>query len=122
MKKLSVAHGLDYLLALCAFAGFLAVLQTFILGKHYIIPTILLLPTVLLGNLAWYGLKQVKWAQHVNFWIGFIATSHLFFAVFWAKTPREILGSAFEPVFIALTLVMLFLTIFYARRNQLFNR
>ncbi|MEO9943670.1 hypothetical protein [Paraglaciecola sp.] len=122
MKKLSVAHGLDYLLALCAFAGFLAVLQTFILGKHYIIPTILLLPTVLLGNLAWYGLKQVKWAQHVNFWIGFIATSHLFFAVFWAKTPREILGSAFEPVFIALTLVMLLLTIFYARGNQLFSR
>lgn len=122
MKKLSFDHGLDYLLALCAFAGFLAVLQTFIIGKHYIIPTILLLPTVLLGNFAWYGLKQAKWAQYVNFWIGFIATSHLFFAVFWAKTPREILGGAFEPVAIALTLVMLLLTIFYARNNLLFRR
>lgn len=122
MKKISLAHGLDWLLAICAFAGFLAVLQTFIIGKHYIIPTVLLLPTVLLGNFAWYGLQQVKWAQHVNFWIGFIVTSHIFFAVFWAKTPREILGSAFEPIAILLTLLMLVLTWFYASKNQLFKR
>ena len=122
MKKLSFAHGLDWLISLCALGGLLGVLQTFVIGKHYIIPTILLLVTVLFGNFAWFGLQQQKWAQHVNFWIGFIATSHLFFAVFWAKTPREILGGAFEPVFIMLTLVMLFLTIFYARSNQLFKR
>ena len=121
MKKLSMSHGLDWLLALCAFVGFLAVLQTFVIGKHYIIPTLLLVVTVLVGNLAWYGLQQVKWAQCVNFWIGFIVTCHLFFAVFWAKTPREILGNTFEPVAIVMTLIMLALTVFYARKNQIFS-
>lgn len=121
MKNLSLSHGLDWLLALCALAGFLAVLQTFVIGKHYIIPTLFLVVTVLLGNFAWYGLKQTKWAQHVNFWIGFIITCHLFFAVFFAQTPRAILGAAFEPVAIVLMLVMLALTWFYARHNELFS-
>ncbi|MFT2092783.1 hypothetical protein [Paraglaciecola sp. 2405UD69-4] len=122
MKKLSLTHSLDWLMALCSLAGFLAVLQTFIIGKHYIIPTILLTLTVLMGNLAWYGLKQVKWANYVNFWLGFILTNHLFFAVFWAKTPREILGAAFVPAAISLTLIMLIFTVFYGRKNQLFSR
>lgn len=121
MKKLSLCHGLDWLLALCALAGFLAVLQSFLIGKHYIIPTIFLLLTVFLANVAWYGLQRVKWAQYVNFWIGFITTCHLFFAIFWAKTPRAVLGEAFEPIAIVLMLAMLTLTWLYARKNKLFN-
>jgi hypothetical protein len=106
---------------LCAVGAFFAVLQTFLIGKHYIIPTILLVIVVLFGNLSWYGLQQARWANYVNFWIGFIVTAHLFFAIFWAKTPRAILGDAFEPVAIVLALVMLVLTWCYASKNALFN-
>jgi len=121
IKKISLKHGVDWLLALCAFIAFLAVLQTFLIGKHYIIPTGLLVVAVLFGNLAWYGLQQARWANYVNFWVGFILTAHVFFAIFWAKTPRAILGDAFEPVAIILGLVMLVLTWCYARRNGLFH-
>jgi len=121
MSKLKLQHGLDWFLALCALTGFLAVLQTFIIGKHYIIPTIILLITVLFGNLAWYGFKQARWANYFNFWLGFIVTAHLFFALFWAKTPRKLLGDVFEPVAIILTIIMFALTWFYARKNKLFG-
>ena len=120
-QKLSLKHGLDWFLALCALIAFVAVLQTFLIGKHYIIPTGLLVITVLFGNLAWYGLQQVRWANYVNFWVGFIETAHVFFAIFWAKTPRGILDDAFEPVAVILELVLLVLTWFYARRNKLFG-
>jgi hypothetical protein len=121
MEKLQLRHGLDWLIATFTVLGFAAVLQTFIIGKHFIIPTILLVVTVLLGNLAWYGFKQAKWAQHLNFWLGFILTSHCFFALFWAKKYREILGEAFEPVAVVVTLLLLALTWFYARKNNLFK-
>ena len=95
---------------------------SFIIGKHYIIPTILLVITIILGNLAWYSLQKVRWAQYINFWIGFVVTCHLFFGIFWAKTPRKIVGDWFEPVAIALTVIMLAFTWTYLRRNQLFLR
>ena len=121
IKKLSLKHGLDWFLALLALVAFFAVLQTFLIGKHYIIPTGLLVVTVLFGNLAWYGLQQAKWANYVNFWVGFIVTAHVFFGIFWAKTPRAILGDVFMPVAVILALLMLVLTWFYARRNALFG-
>ena len=122
MKKLELRHGLDWLIAMFTVLALAAVLQTFIIGKHFIIPTILLVITVLLGNLAWYGFKQVKWAQYLNFWVGFILSCHCFFALFWAKKYREILGAAFEPVAVVVTLLLLALTWFYASKNQLFNQ
>ena len=97
-------------------------LQTFIIGKHFIIPTVLLVVAVFFGNLAWYGFKQVKWAQLLNFWCGVILTSHCFFALFWAKKYRELLGNAFEPVAVIITVLLLALTWFYASKNQLFKR
>ncbi len=121
IKKLSLKHGLDWFLALLALVAFFAVLQTFLIGKHYIIPTGLLVVTVLFGNLAWYGLQQARWANYVNFWVGFIVTAHVFFGIFWAKTPRAILGDVFMPVAVILALLMLVLTWFYARRNALFG-
>ena len=121
IKKLSLKHGLDWFLALLALVAFFAVLQTFLIGKHYIIPTGLLVVTVLFGNLAWYGLQQARWANYINFWVGFIVTAHVFFGIFWAKTPRAILGDVFMPVAVILALLMLVLTWFYARRNALFG-
>jgi hypothetical protein len=121
MKKMTLSYGLDWLMAVFALLASLAVLQTFIIGKHFIIPTVLLVVTVFIGNLAWYGLKQAKWAQYINFWCGFVLTSHCFFALFWAKKYRALLGDLFEPVAIIFTLLLLTLTWFYARKNQLFS-
>jgi hypothetical protein len=122
MKKLDFRHGLDWLQATFALIASASVLQTFIIGKHFIIPTVLLVVAVFFGNLAWYGFKQVKWAQLLNFWCGVILTSHCFFALFWAKKYRELLGNAFEPVAVIFTLLLLALTWFYASKNQLFKR
>lgn len=121
VKKFNFSYGLDWLIAVFALMGALAVLQTFIIGKHFIIPTMILVITVFLGNLAWYGLQQKKWAKIINFWCGVLLTSHCFFALFWAKKYREILGAAFEPVAIVVTLLLLALTWLYASKNQLFK-
>ncbi|MDU0353311.1 hypothetical protein RS130_04635 [Paraglaciecola aquimarina] len=118
MKKLNFSYGLDWLMALFAVLSALAVLQTFIIGKHFIIPTMILVVAILFGNLAWYGFKQKKWAKQINFWLGVIMTSHCFFALFWAKKYREVLGSLFEPVAVVVTLILLGLTWLYARKNQ----
>jgi hypothetical protein len=121
VKKLGLNYGLDYLVAIFAFAGALGVLQTFVFGKHFIIPTVLLALTILLANFAWYGFKQRRWAQLVNFWSGFLLSSHCFFALFWAKKYREILGSSFEPVALIMLAILALLTWFYASKNTLFK-
>ena len=122
MNKPALHNGLDWLIGIFSVITFIIVLQTFVIGKHFIIPTILLVVTVFLGNLSWYGFKQVKWAQYLNFWCGLILTCHFFFALFWAKKYRELLGSAFEPVAIFVTLLLFTLTWFYANKNDLFKQ
>ncbi len=120
MKKLlTLKHSLDLLAALIAFAALLGVLQTFIIGKHFVIPTMVLVLAVLFGNLARSSMRGERWAKHVLFWIFFIATCHAFFALFWAVTPRELLGDAFLFVYGAVFLIVGFLTWQYAKRNEL---
>lgn len=121
-KKLNWSNSLDWFIATLALLGVLAVLQTFIIGKHYIIPTVILVITVLLGNLAWYGLSQHQWAKRINFWCGFLLTSHGVFALFWSKKYRELLGEQFEWVCILITLSFLLMTVMYARQNNLFSK
>ena len=59
MKKwFSLQYSLDTVAALLAIAGLGGVLQTFIIGQYYIIPTLLLFATLLLGNLARYGYRD----------------------------------------------------------------
>ena len=118
-KSLTWANSLDWFFALLALLAGLAVLETFVIGKHYIISTILLVITVLFGNMAWYGLTQSQWAKRVNFWCGFLLTSHGFFALFWSKKYREILGEQFLLVCGVITLTFLVLTCMYAKRNRL---
>jgi hypothetical protein len=119
-KKLSLHNSYDWLMALFALLGLLAVLQTFIIGKHYIIPTGLLVIAVLLGNLAWFGLHKAKWANLINFWCGFLLSAHCFFALFWSVKYRAILGEQFELVLVPLTLFLSALTWLYAKNNKLF--
>ncbi len=120
MKKLlTLKHSLELLAAIISIAAFLGVLQTFVIGKHFVIPTMMLVLAVLFGNLARSGLRGERWAKHILFWIFFIATCHAFFALFWAATPREILGPAFIYVYGAAFAILGFLSWQYAKNNEL---
>lgn len=123
MKQwLTLANSFDLIFAMLAAAGALATLQTFILGQHYLIPSMILALTVLLGNLARYGFRKHVWAKQILFWCGFLFTAHVFMALFFSKRYREILGDAFEPVCGAVFLLFAFLTWQYARQNRIFSR
>lgn len=121
-RLLSVRYAFDHLAALVALAFGAAVLQTFLIGRHYLIPTALLTAAVLFGNIAWHGYQDQRWAKHLLWWMGILLTAHLFFALFWSVKYREILGAVFEPVCAVLTAGMALLVWQYARRNGLARR
>ncbi len=118
----SLKNSLDLIAVLIALVAALAVLQTFVIGKHYLIPTMVLFWGVLFGNLARYGLQGHAWAKQILFWIFFIFTVHLFFALFFSVKYREILGSAFEFVIGIMFLIFAILTFSYAKGNALFGQ
>ncbi len=115
----SLKRSLDLLAVIVAIAALLGVLQSFIIGKHFVIPTMVLVLAVFFGNLARSSMRGERWAMHVLFWIFFIATCHAFFALFWAVTPREILGEAFLFVYGAAFVILGFLTWQYAKKNKI---
>jgi len=122
MKSLfSLKNSFDAIALLIAASATLGVLQTFVIGRHYIIPTMVLVVAVLFGNLARYGLQGQRWAKQVLFWLGTILTGHFFFALFWSKRYREWLGDSFEFICVPLVLILAFLVYQYARRNNLFS-
>ena len=122
MQKLfSLKHSLELLAVLITVTALLGVLQTFVIGKHFVIPTVILVVAVFFGNLARFGSQGQRWAQHTLFWIFAIVACHAFFALFWAKTPREILGDAFIYAYGADFLILSFLSWQYARKNELFG-
>ncbi len=118
-KKLSLQHSFDLIAATIAMVAFLGVLQTFVIGRHFIIPTMALFFCVLFGNLARYGFQGRLWAKQILFWIFFLFTCHAFFALFWAKKYREIFGDSFEYVFGGIVVVFAFLLIMYVRKNDI---
>jgi hypothetical protein len=121
-RLFSLKHSLDLLASLIAILALLGVLQTFIIGQHFVIPTMILLLAVVFGNLARFAMQDKMWEKHLLFWIFFIAACHSFFALFWAKTPREMLGDAFIFVYGGDLLLLGFLCWQYAKRNALFAR
>ena len=121
-KKLSLQHSLDLIAATIAVVALPGVFQTFVIGKHFIIPTMLLFFCVLFGNLARYGFQGHVWAKQFLFWIFFLFTWHAFFALFWAKKYREIFGDSFEYAFSAIVLVFTFLLFKYAQKNNILRR
>ena len=118
-SKLTLENSLDLIAALVAAVALLGVLQTFVIGKHFIIPTMILFFCVLFANLARYGLQGRLWAKQILFWIFFIFTGHLFFALFFAKKYREVLGDSFEFVFGGLLVLFVFLVVRYAQKNAI---
>lgn len=116
----SQENSLEAVAALFALGAILGVLQTFIIGKHFVIPTMILVPAILFGNLARFGTAGQRWAKHTLFWIFFLMACHAFFALFWAATPREILGGMFLPVYGLAFAVLSGLCGLYAKKNKLF--
>ena len=122
MKRLlSLRYTFDHLAALFAAGAVIGVVQTFVIGKHYLIPTMILVLAVLFGNLARYGYRDQSWAKVVLYWLGVILNFHVFFALFWSVKYRTVLGGAFEYVFAPLTIVLAVLLWQYARQNRLFQ-
>ena len=120
-KLFSLKNSIDLIALLAAVAAGLAVVQTVVVGRHYIIPTAILVVAVLFANLARYGLRGQLWAKHLLFWLGTILTTHFFFALFWSKRYREWLGASFEYACAALVLLLAYLVYQYARNNKLFD-
>jgi len=123
MKKLfSLGNSLEAIAALFALGAIPGVVQTFIIGKHFVIPTMILVLAVLFGNLARFGVQGQRWAKHVLFWIFLILTCHAFFALFWAAEarPGQLFGAAFYPVYGIFFVVLAILCWLYAKKNELF--
>ncbi len=120
MKKLfSAENSLEAVAALFALGATLGVMQTFIIGRHFVIPTMILVIAVLFGNLARFGMQGQRWAKHTLFWIFFLMCCHTFFALFWAATPRALLGQMFLPVYGLVFIALAILCQSYWKKNAL---
>ena len=118
-RAFTLEYSLETLCVLLTILAGVAVLHQFIIGKHFIIPTAILIVPLITGNVARYGYRDQRWAKHIAFWIGVLMTCHWFFALFYAQSLRAALGAAFEPVAAVITLLLAFLSFQYFRRNQL---
>ncbi len=121
MKKIiSVENSFDLIIGVVAFIGFLAVLETFIFGKHYIIPTAILSMTIMLANLSFYGFRKNRIAKKLMFWLFLLLDVHLFFALFFSVKYRALLGNYFEIVCSFLVLILSYMLLMYQKQNELF--
>ena len=118
-NTLSLKNTWDLIAMLVALGTFAAAMYQFVVGQHYMIPTMILLWTVLFGNLARYGLRGDLWAKHVLFWYGFLMSCMAFMGIFFAQRPMVILGDLFLPIWIAMFLLVAWLTWQYKRRNAI---
>lgn len=118
-KAFSLKYSIETLCVLFTVVLGAAVLHQFVIGKHFIIPTVILIPTLLFLNLARGGYRDQTWAKYTNFWLGVVLTAHWFFAIFFSQTLKAKLGIVFEPLAVAICLFLGYLTLMYRRHNQL---
>lgn len=111
-------YSLDYICFVLAIAHLLLVPLTFLQG-HYVIPTIMLISTLLFCQLARAGLRNVSWVKKLLSYGFLVLCCHLFFALFHAKAPRELLQLCFLPVYLSLFLLLSFLLFKYIRANKI---
>lgn len=116
---LSLRNSWDLIAVLVAIATFGMAMYQFVVGEHYMIPTAILFWTILFGNLARRGLQGAKWAKYLLFWYGFLMSCLAFMGIFFAQAPKVALGSLFLPVWIAMFLLVAWLTWQYRRANSL---
>lgn len=121
-KALSLNYSLETLAGLVTVLALLGVAQTFVIGQHFVIPTMILLLVFLFGNLARYGYRNQRWAKQLLFWLFTLLVCHALFALVWAGDfrPGELFGKAFYPLYGGFALIVGGLCVDYARRNSLF--
>ena len=122
MKKLfSLDNSLEALAALIALAGSVLVVWNFVIGKHFVIPTMFLLLVFYFGNLARAGVNGERWAKHLLLWTFLLAVFHSFFALFWAAEarPGALFGAAFYPMYGGFCVIVGWLCFNYAKRHSL---
>lgn len=119
-NTLSLRNTWDLIAVLIAIATFLlAAISEFYIGQHYMRPTMVLVFTVFFGNLARHGLRGARWAKNILFWFGFLMSCMAFMGIFFAQRPKELLGGLFLPVWIAMFLLVAWLTWQYKRKNDI---
>ena len=117
---LSLRNTWDLIAILIAVATFLlAVISEFFIGQHYMRPTMVLLFTVIFGNLARHGLRGERWAKHMLFWFGFLMSCMAFMGIFFAQRPKELFGTFFLPIWVVMFLLVAWLTWQYKRKNDI---
>lgn len=124
MRKLfSLDNSLEALAAMISGFAFLAVLWNFIIGKHFVIPTMILLLVFYFGNLARAGVHGQRWAKHLLFWTFLLSVCHTFIALFWAgeARPGALFGTWFYPVYGGFTVIVGYLCLNYAKRHWLLS-
>lgn len=125
MKNLfRLDNALEALAVLVSLAALAGVLQSFVVGRHFVIPTLFLVLAVLFGNLVRFGVRGHRWAKHFLFWTFLVLACHAFFALFWAAEARPglLFGAAFYPLYGGFFIVVGALCALYAGRNSLFSR
>jgi len=120
-EKIEFKYSLEILASVAAVGGAVTVLFTFIIGKHYIIPTIHLTNTILIAHLAYFGFQDKRWAKYVLFWIATVISMHMFMGLFVAQVPREIFGNAFLPIYGTVCVIFGALAWKYVAFNCLFR-
>ncbi|MBB6520885.1 hypothetical protein [Pseudoteredinibacter isoporae] len=111
-------HSLEYICFSLAAVHCLLVPWSFFKG-HYVIPTIMLVSMLIFYRLAKAGLSNVVWVKKLLSYGFVVLCCHLFFALFHAKMPRELLQLWFFPVYASLLLLLLFLLFKYIRVNRI---
>ncbi len=122
-KVFDTRYALETLASIFALLAVLGTLQTFVIGKHFVIPTMVLLLVFFFGNLARFGYRDQRWAKHVLFWVFLLMVFHALFALVWAgeARPGEFFGTAFYPLYGGFALIVGGLCVIYAKRNGLFG-
>ncbi len=111
-------YSLEYICFVLAIVHLLLVPFSFLQG-HYIIPTIMIISTLLFYQLARAGLLDVLWVKKLLSYAFLVLCCHLFFALFHAKAPRELLQFWFSPVYASLLLLLSLLLFKYIRANKI---
>jgi len=122
-KLFSPENSLEVLAAVFSLLAVLGTLQTFVIGGHFVIPTMVLFLAILFGNLARFGLQGQRWAKHLLFWLFAVLACHAFFALFHAADarPGAFFGAAFYPAYGGFLVIVGGLCWRYAQTNRLFR-
>jgi len=68
-------------------------------NKHFVTPTINLVSAIMLYNWSIYGFQRAPWLRTLPFYFFLVMSVHAYFALFWAKTPRAMLGNDFTTAY-----------------------